>query len=167
MIQYKFLIYWFSLSTFVPETNIRCSARLKLTDSMLDDPNSFRRTNWARHRTFHELNLLSLVRLMKSSMSGLGLNGCLIFLNQKIGGGLSWITIYFTLLLIKSETRNSLRKFRVTWKASLQPTDTYGLLSCKVDQDVFVKLPVAWKQTVAERDTNFVSRAVLIASCTK
>ena len=155
MIQYKFLIYWFSLSTFVPETNIRCSARLKLTDSMLDDPNSFRRTNWARHRTFHELNLLSLVRLMKSSMSG------------KIGGGLSWITIYFTLLLIKSETRNSLRKFRVTWKASLQPTDTYGLLSCKVDQDVFIKLPVAWKQTVAERDTNFVSRAVLIASCTK
>ena len=104
---------------------------------------------------------------MKSSMSGLGLNGCLIFLNQKIGGGLSWITIYFTLLLIKSETRNSLRKFRVTWKASLQPTDTYGLLSCKVDQDVSIKLPVAWKQTVAERDTNFVSRAVLIASCTK
>ena len=104
---------------------------------------------------------------MKSSMSGLGLNGCLIFLNQKIGGGLSWITIYFTLLLVKSETRNSLRKFRVTWKASLQPTDTYGLLSCKVDQDVSIKLPVAWKQTVAERDTNFVSRAVLIASRTK
>ena len=40
---------------------------------MLDDPNSLRRLNSATRRTFHELNSISLVRLMKSSTFGLGL----------------------------------------------------------------------------------------------
>ena len=38
-------------------------------ENVLDAPNSY----WARRQTFHEINSLSLVRLMKSSTFGLGL----------------------------------------------------------------------------------------------
>ena len=71
-------------------------ASAKSVKNLLDDPNSFRRTNWARRRTFHELNSLSLVRLMKSSYFSLGLSensrGYFIF---KITGlvGQFWLVV--------------------------------------------------------------------------
>ena len=53
-------------TTFLPETIFSRSIRLKQTDSAcwtiqihLDEH------NWARRRIFHEVNLLSLVSLMK------------------------------------------------------------------------------------------------------
>ena len=67
-------------STFVPKIILRCFICLKQMDRMCwtiqihsDE------LNWARRRTFHELNSLSLVFLMKSSTFGL----CLSFLTTK------------------------------------------------------------------------------------
>ena len=71
-------------------------ASAKSVKNLLDDPNSFRRTNWARRRTFHELNSLSLVSLMKSSYFSLDLSensrGYFIF---KITGlvGQFWLVV--------------------------------------------------------------------------
>ena len=60
-------------STFVPETIFRRSLRLKQTDRRFWTIQTHSdELNWARSRTFHELNWLSLVLLMKSSSFGLG-----------------------------------------------------------------------------------------------
>ena len=58
-------------STFVPETMFRRPIRLKQTDRTSWTIQTH--SNWARRRTFHELNSLSLVRLIKSSTFDLGL----------------------------------------------------------------------------------------------
>ena len=61
-------------STFVPKTIFRRSIRLKQMDSTFWTIQTHSdELNWARRRTFHELNSLSLVRLLKSSKFGLGL----------------------------------------------------------------------------------------------
>ena len=61
-------------STDLPETIFRCSIRLLQTDTTCWTIQIHSdKLNGARRRTFHELNSLSLFRLMKSSTFGLGL----------------------------------------------------------------------------------------------
>ena len=61
-------------STFVPETIFRRSIRLEQTDRTCWTIQTHSdELNWARRRTFHEVNSISLVRLMKMSTFGLGL----------------------------------------------------------------------------------------------
>ena len=62
-------------STFVPETIFRRSIRLEQTDRTCWTIQTHSdELNWARRRTFHEVNSISLVRLMKISTFGLGLS---------------------------------------------------------------------------------------------
>ena len=65
-------------STFLTETIFRLSIRSRQTDRgcWTIHTHSDER-DWARRRTFHDLNSISLVRLMKSSTFGLGLSGFL------------------------------------------------------------------------------------------
>ena len=62
-------------STFVPETIFRRFIRLEQTDRTCWKIQTHSdELNWARRRTFHEVNSISLVRLMKISTFGLGLS---------------------------------------------------------------------------------------------
>ena len=63
-----------------PETIFKRSIRLKQTNRTCWTIQTHSdELNWARRRTFHELNTLSLIRLMKSSTFGLGLWLLLIY----------------------------------------------------------------------------------------
>ena len=62
-------------STFVQETIFRRSIHLEQTDRTCWTIQTHSdELNWARRRTFHEVNSISLVRLMKISTFGLGLS---------------------------------------------------------------------------------------------
>ena len=65
-------------STFVPETIFKRFIRLKQTvrTGWTIQTHSDELNNWARRRTFHERNSLSLLCLMKRSTFRLGLNHC-------------------------------------------------------------------------------------------
>ena len=66
------------VQAFYPsEADAECVGRSKLIQTNL--------INRSRGRTFHELNALSLVRLMKSSTFGLGLTDILLLLNLTFG----------------------------------------------------------------------------------
>ena len=66
------------LQAFYPsEADAECVGRSKLIQTNL--------INWSRRWTFHELNALSSVRLMKSSTFGLGLTDILLLLNLTFG----------------------------------------------------------------------------------
>ena len=61
-------------STFIPETIFRRFIRLKQTETTCwTIPTHSYELNWAKRRTFHDLNSLSLVRLMKRLTFGQGL----------------------------------------------------------------------------------------------
>ena len=76
---------------------------------MLDDPNFSDEPNYARRRTFHEFNSLSLVRRAKSSTFGLGVRLYTIIKKRSACtdwlGGVTRLSIQ-SLILISSRLHN-------------------------------------------------------------
>ena len=119
---YTFLIISLVLcmwrSTFVPETIFRRSIRLKQTNrtcwtiqTHLDE------LNWARRRTFLEVNSIILVHLKKSSTFGLGLG--VWFILRKVR---SWFSLGLTGNIInaifskKNETQTCQKQRLCRWQ---------------------------------------------------
>ena len=105
-------------STFVPETIFRRSIRLEQTDRTCWTIQTHSdELNWARRRTFHEVNSISLVRLMKISTFGLGLSVWFILwkVRRLFSLGITW-NILNAIFRKRNETQTCQKQRLCRWQ---------------------------------------------------